>query len=83
MPAVNDMCTVLRRDVVSEFHKHMNSSIQFTIQQEEEQSLLEKQSDGTVHTSVFRKPTHTDKYLDFHTHHPLSHKVSVIRTHYS
>ena len=89
---VDDTCTVLRRDVVSEFHKHLNSihpSIQFTMEEEEDRSLpfldvlLERKSDGTVHTSVFRKPTNTDKYLDFRSHHPLSHKVSVIRTLYS
>ena len=26
------------------------------------------------------KPTHTDKYLDYHLHHLLAHKVSVIRS---
>ena len=45
--------------------------------------LIERQSDGSVLTSVFRKPTHTDKYLDFQSHHPMAHKISVIRTLYS
>ena len=32
---------------------------------------------GAVTIGVYRKPTHTDRYLDFNSHHELKHKVST------
>ncbi len=42
--------------------------------------LLTREEDGTVSTSVYRKPSHTDQYLDFESHHPMAHKRAVVRT---
>ncbi|KAL9983165.1 hypothetical protein ACROYT_G005298 [Oculina patagonica] len=35
---------------------------------------------GRIQVNVYRKPTHTDKYLDFNSHHPTQHKRSVVNT---
>ena len=35
---------------------------------------------GNLETNVYRKPTHTDKYLTFDSHHPICHKKSVAKT---
>ena len=37
-------------------------------------------SGGSITTNVYRKPTHTDRNLDFEFHHPIAHKRSVIST---
>jgi hypothetical protein len=36
--------------------------------------------EGKLETGVYRKPTHTDKYLSYDSHHPVSHKRSVAKT---
>ena len=45
--------------------------------------LLNRQDDGSILPSVFRKSTHTDRYLQFNSHHPQSHKQSLVHTLFS
>ena len=86
---VDDTCTALPLDVVDSLHQHLNSvdpSIQFTVEKENGGQLpfldilLSRESDGSISTSVYRKATHTDQYLNFQSHHPVAHKRAVVRT---
>ena len=36
--------------------------------------------DGSLNTKVYRKPTHTDLYLQWDSHHAIAAKYSVINT---
>ena len=67
----------------------MNSvepSIQFTLESEKDRHLpfldlnVSRGVQGNLETSVYRKPTHTDKYLAFDSHHAICHKISVAKT---
>ena len=66
-------CYALRTDLVEDFHCHLNSiesSIQFTLETESDGQLafldvlIAHNSDRSMDTTVYRKPTHTNKYLD-------------------
>ena len=76
-------------NLVDSFHDHLNSidpCIQFTIERESNGQLpfldilLNREEDGSISTSVYRKATHTDQYLSFHSHHPAAHKRAVVRS---
>ena len=86
---VDDTITAVPKEKVSELLDHLNSiedSINFTVEIEKNSKipfldiLLTHEADGSVSTTVYRKATHTDKYLDYESHHPLSHKLSVVST---
>ena len=43
-------------------------------------TMVDHQEDGRLTTTVYRKPTHTDRYLSFSLHHPSMHKRAVIKS---
>ena len=61
-----------------------NKHVQFTVESEKGGSLLfldvllSHKSDGSIWSTVYRKRTHTDRYLNFSSHHPIAHKKSTI-----
>ena len=43
-------------------------------------TYVQRTTDGKLETVVYHKPTHTDKYLSFNSHHPRAHERSVVTT---
>ena len=43
-------------------------------------TIVKPEADGSLSITVYRKPTHTDQYLQWDSHHHLSAKFSVIQT---
>ena len=84
---VDDIFAIVKRNEINNVLNSLNnyhSEIQFTFEVMEHNKLsfldcmVEIKSDFTLGFSIYRKPTNTDKYLDFKSHHPVCHKVSVI-----
>ena len=73
-----------------DFPQHINSvdpAIQFTMETNKEDgaipfldTIVKPEADGTLSITVYRKTTHMDQYLQWHSHHHLSAKISVIHT---
>ena len=85
---VDDTFTAVRQDEIVAFHRHLNgqnTDIQFTREVEENGKLpfldcLVSRDDNSLRTTVYRKPTHTDRLLDESSYNPTSHKATTIRT---
>ncbi|XP_022796700.1 uncharacterized protein LOC111335111 [Stylophora pistillata] len=86
---VDDSQVCIVREHLTEFRSHLssiNQHIKFTVEEEKDGSIAyldtvtTRNPDGVVKTSVYRKITHTDKYLQFNSHHPSQNKRSVART---
>ena len=86
---VDDIYTHILSLLSEEFHTHLNSqneNIQFTKESAVNMqipfldALSTQEDDGHVSTKVYRKPTHTDQYLNWNSNHHLQHKRSVVRS---
>ena len=42
--------------------------------------MLKSHRDNTISTTIYKKPTHTDRYLQFDLHHPKHHKFALAKT---
>ena len=72
------------------FLQHINSvdpAIKFTVEDNKEDgsipfldTIVKPEADGTLSITVYRKPSHTDQYLQWDSHHHLSAKFSIIHT---
>ena len=80
---MDDTCTLLPSYKVDDFHNYLNNvepCIQFIVKVMVDAKLpflnvlMEHETDGSIATTVYRKRTDTDKYLNFTLHHPLARK---------
>ena len=86
---VDDTICVIKKDCIQTFHDHFNiqdHNIKFTVERYSEQgipfldTLIRVKEDGSLDVRIYRKKTHTDRYLQFSSHHPPQHKAAVVRT---
>ena len=78
---VDDTFTAVHKDEIDDFHDHLNeqnANIQFTKEIEENGKLpfldcLVSRDNNELRTTVYRKPTHTDRLLDESSDNPASH----------
>ncbi|KAK3749267.1 hypothetical protein QZH41_004959 [Actinostola sp. cb2023] len=83
---VDDTVCVIKSDEIDAFHNHLNSqdpNIKFTIERYSHEglpfldTLNTVNDDGSINITVYRKKTHTDRYLHFESHHP-AHNTKLL-----
>ena len=89
---VDDTFTIIKKNNRDSFLQHLNSihpKIKFTREEVREDGSMplpghssNTRRDGSLKTSVFRKTTHTDLYLQWDSHHTIPSKYSVAGTLY-
>ena len=86
---VDDTFVLTHEDDVDSLTSHINNiddHIRFTTEPETQGKLpfldlcVTALDDTSTKITIYRKPTHTDQYLNFNSHHPLIHKRSVVCT---
>ena len=82
----DDVYSILKRTHLENFFHHINNlhqNIKFTMEEESNGELafvdtLLKWNNGEISVLVYKKPTHTDQYLHYSSHHRTSCKESVV-----
>ena len=87
---VDDTFVILETQHKEEFFNHINSmdeNIKFTPETTKADgsmpfldTLVTPKSNGSLSTTVYRKPTHPNQYLQWDSHHAISNKYSVINS---
>ena len=86
---VDDVFSVVKQHLLSATIQHLNNqnpAIEFTMESEVNgklpflDTIVTKQAYGRLVTNVYRKPTHSDRYLHFSSHHPFNAKLAGIDT---
>ena len=87
---MDDTCVIMKEAHKQEFLVHINSvdpHIQFTSKDPKADGsmpfldmLITPTENGRLNITVNRKPTNTDMYLKWDSHHPISSKYSVVGT---
>ena len=84
---VGDTFVIQGEDNKQNFLQHINSidpAIRFTGEDNKEvpflDTIVKPEADGKLSITVYRKPIHTDQYLQCDSHHHLSAKCRVINT---
>ena len=81
---VDEVYSILKGTHLEKFFHHINNlhqNIKFTMKEESNGELaflgtLLKRNNGEISALVYRKPTHTDQYLQYSSHHQTSSKES-------
>ena len=87
---VDDTFFIIKKTQKESSISHINTideKIQFTMEDSREDgsmpfldTLITPCSDGSLSTRVYRKPIHTDLYLQWDSHHTIAAKYSVVST---
>ena len=85
---VDDTCWIVKKGtakVLLEHHNRILLPIQFTLELEKDESLpfisthLRRKVDGTLDVTIYRKPNHTDRYMNFQSHHLIHVRRGLVR----
>ena len=88
---IDDVLEIIEDCKVDQLTHHLNQikptgNIKFTHKPEKDNqipfldTLITCKPDGSVELLIYRKPTQTDQYLNFTSHHPIQHKLGVVIT---